>query len=301
MRTYELFKNIFFGLILLQVAPPLIKNIIKTYNNFLEPRARVAIIPLKGVLCDASPIIKQLHTYFKDSSIKAIVLKIECPGSATGTGQSIYDEIIALKARYQKPIVSLVENTCASGGYLIACATDHIVAPGMSLIGSIGVCLPYLFQVRQFIEKHNIAYVPLASGSYKLTGDPFTDMTEAQKTLLINMLNDSYEQFTTIVAHNRKLSMKGVNEWADGKIFTARQALQLGLIDEIGSVSAIVKVIKEKAMIEDDIEWVKKEKPLSLLANLFSGEQQESDTSLLEGAVNGVCTALESRYGTARL
>ena len=80
----------------------------------------------------ALPVIKQLHKYFKDSSIKAVVLRIECPGSASGTGQSIYEEIAHLKSQYQKPIVSLVENTCASGGYLIASATDYIVAPGMS-------------------------------------------------------------------------------------------------------------------------------------------------------------------------
>ena len=154
MRVYEWIKNIFFILILLQFAPSLIKNSIKSYNSFLEPNTKVAIIPLKGGIYEASPIIKQLHTYFKDPSIKAIVLKIDSPGSASGTGQSIYDEIMYLKGQYPKPIISLAENICTSGGYLIACATDHIIAPGMSIIGSIGVCLPYLFQLRQCMEEN---------------------------------------------------------------------------------------------------------------------------------------------------
>lgn len=301
MRAYDFLKNIFLALILLQVAPPLIKNIVKNYYNFLEPKSRVAIIPLKGVLYDASDTIKQLHTYFKDPTIKAIVVKMDCSGSATGTGQSIYDEIMHLKVHNQKPIITLVENTCASGGYLIASATDYIVAPGMSLVGSIGVCLPYLFQMREFIEKHTITYIPMTAGAYKSTADPFTDLKPEQKTLLQSMLNDSYEQFITMIAHNRKLSTSTAKEWADGKIFTGKQALKLGLIDEIGAVSAAVKIIKEKAMIEGDIEWVKKEKPLSALASLFSGEQPDNDSSLLEGAIHTVCATLENRYSAAKL
>ena len=163
------------------------------------------------------------------------------------------------------------------------------------------MCLPYLFQFRQFIEKYRVSYVPLASGAYKTTGDPFTDLTEDQKALLVGMLNDSYEQFTQIVAHNRKLSLNEVNKWADGKIFTGKQALQLGLIDELGSVSVIIKAIKEKAMIEGEIEWVKKEKPLNVLTSMFSGEQTDTDASLLGGAVNTVCATLENRYSAVRL
>lgn len=304
MRIYDFIKNIFFILILLQFAPPLIKNLVKSYTNFLEPSARIAIISLKGGIYEASPIIKQLHTHFKDTSIKAIVLKVDCPGSASGTGQAIYDEIMSLKGLHPKPIISLVENTCASGGYLIACATDYIIAPGMSCIGNIGVCLPYVFQLRQCMQENfKISYVPLAAGAYKLVGDPFIDMTADQKTLVQDMLNDSYEQFTTMVAHNRKLSTNTAHLWADGKIFTGKQAKELGLIDDIGSTSLAVKIIKEKAMIEDksEIEWVKQDKPLNSLAKIFSGDQSDSDGSLLESAINTLCTTLENRYGTVRL
>ncbi len=301
MNTLDLIKNIFFLLLFLYIFPPLVKNVVKSYQNFLEPKTSVAVITIKGALYDATPYIRQLHTYFKDKSIKAILLHMECPGSATGTGESIYNEIIHLKKEYQKPIFTLVENTCASGGYLIACGTDYIIAPGMSLVGSIGVCLPYVFQLRQLLEKNSITYVPLTAGTYKSATDPFTDLTPDQKTILLSMLDDTYEQFKTIVIDNRKLSTKTEKEWADGKIFTGQQALKLGLIDAVGSASTMVKIIKERAMIEGEIEWVKQIKPLSLIKSFLTGEQTDSDSSFIESSLNSLCTVLENRSLTPRL
>jgi protease-4 len=301
MRFFDFLKSIFLLLIMLQIAPPLVKNLVKQYQLIAEPRAQVAVIPIKGMLCNSSDYIKQLHTYFKDPSIKAILLKIECHGSATGTGQSISNEITHLKKIYQKPIVALVENVCASGGYLIACSTDYIVAPGMSLLGSVGVTIPYLFQVRQFIEDHKVYYEPIAAGSYKLMTDPFSNLTPEQKALLQGVVDDSYNQFVEIVAHNRKLSTTTVKDWADGKIFTGKQALALGLIDENGSASHVIKVIKDRAMIEGEIEWVKKEQPISFVKSLVTGEEPDNDGSMLESAVNSLCSTLESRYSGARL
>jgi len=297
----ELLKNLLFFFLFLQIAPPLVRNVVKTYGDMLEPKARVAVVSIKGVQYDASPTIKLLHSYFKDPAIKAIVLKINCPGSTTGTGQSIYDEITHLKTQYQKPIITQVEDTCASGAFLIACATDHIVAPGMALIGSIGVSLSYLFQLRQFIENYNIKYIPLTAGAYKSTGDMFTDITPEQKALLNSMLNDSYEQFVSIVAHSRKLALNTASTWADGKVFTGKQALALGLIDELGSFSTVTKVVKEKALIEGDIEWIQEQKTMGFLTRLFSPEQSQQTSSIIERTVHGICSALEHRYSATRL
>lgn len=303
MRIFELLKNIFFALILLQIAPSLIKNVIKTYSNILEPKARVAIIPIQNELRDAAPIVKQLKTYFEDPLIKAIALKIDCPGSTTGTGQAIHDEIAHLKACHPKPIISLVENTCASGAYLIACATDHIVAPGMSIIGSIGVKFSNIFQLQRLIEKYDVGSVSISSSPYKTAGDLFTNMTPEQKEMLQKIVDDSYEQFTLTVAHDRKLSIITIKDWADGKIFTGKQALALGLIDTLGSSSIATEIIKEKAMIEKgtEIEWVKKEKPLSLITRLISDQEDTGDGPLLETIINTICSVVETRASIPRL
>ena len=294
MSFFDYLKNIFLILILLQIAPPLLKSIKKQYEHYLEPRTQVAVIPIKGILYDSSSYIKLLHKYFKAPNIKAILLKMECAGSASGTGQALYNEIMELKKEYPKPVIVLVENMCASGGYLISCAADHIVAPAMATIGSIGVYLPYLFQLREFMEQYKVHYTPIAAGTYKSTTDPFIDITPEQKELLQSMVNDSYDQFINLVAKSRKLSITSAPEWADGKLFTGKQALKLGLIDEVGSAYNAIKVIKQKAMIEGEIEWVKEQPARGLLSSLLTGYQPDDNSSLLSSLIQKIYPMLKT-------
>ncbi|MDP3889258.1 MAG: signal peptide peptidase SppA [bacterium] len=302
MTFYDYLKNILLILILLQFAPSLVENIKKQYGRYLEPQTPVAVIPIKGILYDSSSYVRQLHKYFKEPKIKAILLKMECAGSTSGTGEAIYNEIMELKKEYPKPVVVLVENVCASGGYLIACAADHIVAPSMATIGSIGNYLPFLFQLREFLQDYKIRYISIKGGKYKTTGDPFVDMTSEEQALLQSMAHDAYDQFVHIVAKARKLSITATLERAEGKIFTGNQALKLGLIDEVGSAYNAIKVIKNKAMIEGEIEWVKEHQPTSLLSSLLGGSSPtDNDSSFLSCMVNSICTTLETRYTSAKM
>jgi len=303
MNFWNYLKNIFLVLIFLQLAPSLIENIKKQYGRYLEPQTKVGVVPVRGILYDSAHYIKQLNTFFKDQSIKAILVRMESPGSAAGTGQAIYNEITALKKIYKKPIITLVENTCASGGYYIASATDYIIAPGQAIVGSIGTQLPYLFQLRQFIEDHKINYIPIKAGTYKSVGDPFIDMTPEEQALLQGVVNDSYQQFTEDIATARKLNLANAPIWADGKIFSGRQALKLGLIDELGSAHTAIKVLKEKALIETEIEWVKVPQKTGLL-KLFGGSQEDDSSSmfnsLVDSIANRLCSFVETRYMTPR-
>lgn len=293
MKFFDLLKNIFLILIIIQFAPSLIEGIRKQYSHYIEPKTQVGIIEIKGLLTDSSSYIKQLHTFFKNTEIKAILLKMDCHGSASGTGQAIANELQQLKNEYHKPVVILVENVCASGGYWIASSADYIVAPTTALIGSIGSKFSYTFQLRDFIENYKVKYISLKAGAYKTAADPFVDMTPAEQAMLQSVLDDTYHQFTHSIAQARKLSLNKVNEWADGKIFTGHQALKLGLIDEVGSVHNAIKVIKDKALIEGDIEWIYPPKERSLLASLIG---KDDDGSFTESAMNGICGFLEQRY-----
>ena len=287
---------IFLFFIAMSLLPLLIKGVSAFYNRYIESRAQVVVIPIKGVLYDSATHVKHLHTYFKDPSIKAILLKIECPGSAAATGEIIFHEINALKTQYPKPVIALVENVCASGGYYIATSADHIIASPMSLIGSVGVTFSYFFQLKDFIEQFKIKAVPLAAGEYKNTTNPFTELTPAQKQMLQELLNDDYEQFVNDVAQKRNLSVTTATQWANGKIFTGRQALKLGLIDELGSWSNAITAIKEKALIETDIKWVHPPSTTGFWA-LFGGDSEGTDDSMFTRMANSFCTALETRYG----
>lgn len=301
MKLFDYLKNIFFILILLQFAPALIENIKKQYGNFLEPKTKVGVLSIKGVLYNSETYAKHLHKFFKNNDIKAILIKMECPGSAAGTGQAIFNEILSLKKEFPKPIIVLVENLCASGGYYIACAADTIIAPSSAIIGSIGTYLPYTFKLKDFIEQYKIHYVPIKAGKYKAMTDPFVDFTVEDKALLQNLLNDSYQQFTIDVAKARKLSLNTASEWADGKIFTARQGLKLGLIDQLGSAYNAIKIIKEKAIIDGEIEWVHPKTETGVFARLFGAKGQDDENSIFTVLANNVCTFLENRYLTQRI
>jgi len=301
MTFFDYLKNIFLILILLQIAPSIIESIRKQYGRYLEPRTQVGVLPIKGVLYDSSFYTKQLQAFFKNGDIKAILLKMECPGSASGTGETLFNEIQTLKQEYQKPVIVLVENICASGGYWIACASDYIIAPSTALIGSIGAYFPYLFQLKNFIEDYKIRYESIKAGAYKAASDPFVDLTPEERALLQGVLDDTYQQFAQSVAKARKLPINTITEWADGKIFNGNQAHKLGLIDEIGSAQNAIKVIREKALIEGEIEWVHPPKQGGFLSKLFGGGQVDDDGSMFTSLMNNICTYLETRYTTARV
>jgi len=225
---------------------------------------------------------------------------MDCRGSTSGTAYSIYNEMKILKAAHPKPVIVLVENVCASGGYWISCAADHIIAGSTALIGSIGVTLPYLFGLRQFIEQYKITYTPVQAGKYKGVGNPFIDITPDDKLMLQSVLDDEYNQFTQIVAKNRNIPLAKKDEWANGRVFTGEQAKRIGLIDEIGSLSNAIKVIKDKALIVGEIEWVKPPAKAKSILEYLVGTQ-DSDSSVISNIVDQACMRLESRYAAAQV
>lgn len=303
MKLFDYLKNIFFLLIFLQFVPLLIDGLRKQYHQLIEPRTKVGVIMITGELADSEPYTKQLTKYFKDPSIKAILLKVDSPGGAAGTGESIYNELISLKNApeyHKKPIVALIENICASGAYYIACGSDYIIAPSTALVGSIGASFSNIafFHLNEFLAQYKIGYKPIYAGAYKNCIDPLTSATPEQEALLQGLLNDSYETFAQAVAKSRKLSLNAKDTWANGKIFTGKQAKELGLIDENGSSYNAIKVIREKALIEGEIEWVKQPMP-SPFSQFFSGSSTpDDDTSLLSACVKSICATLENRYCT---
>lgn len=280
MTLYEYAKYAIFTLIFLSILPGLIINLGKQYGQLIQPKTQVGLIELDGVLSNSSPFSAQLTKFFKNDDIKAIVLKIDCAGSSAGTGYALYNEITSLKKAHHKPVIALVENICASGGYWIACSTDHIVAPSTALIGSVGATFQYLFEFSKVLEQYNITYHSITAGTYKAIGDPFKPMTEGEQALLQGVLNDTYTQFTTSVAQSRQLPISTADTWANGKIFTGTQAKELKLIDQIGSLQDVIQVIKDKTLVVGDIAWVKPPSKRGLLNFIFDTSERDSDFSM---------------------
>ncbi len=227
MTLLNLLRSLLLLTIILYIAPFFVDGIKQQYINLLEPQTPIGVISITKPFHNDSYSTKELHSFFKDPNIKGILIKINCAETSSGTSQSLFHDIRCLKKQHPKPIIALVENMCLAGAYLIASACDCIIAPESALIGNIG----------QTFSTHTIQQA--------------TPENNAP-----NLENESYQQLIKQIALSRKLSLTTVANWADGKIFTGTQAIALGLINEIGSLCTVIKIIKEKALIEGEIKWV---------------------------------------------
>lgn len=244
-RLNSYLKTVFFIIVILQIMPPIIKNLLKYLETAANPKNKVGYIIVNEPIYSSTKYIKQLHTFFKDPEIKAIILKLDCPGGAAGSSQALMQEIEALKSQYPKPVVSYIENLCASGAYYAAAATDHIVSTGSAIVGSIGSRISTQFNVKKLLEKYDVQTETISSGKYKTILDPFSDMTPEHRECLQELSNDTYNQFIADIAERRHLSIENSHEWAEGKIFTGKQAYDLKLVDKIGNLSTAIEFIKK--------------------------------------------------------
>jgi len=268
MTLYEFLKSIILILVFATIIPFLLHNIKLQYNYFLEPYTYIAILPIKGSLSDSSVYSKNLRSFFKDPLIKGIVLKIDCFESAAGTSQIIFNEIQHYKKEYPKPVITLVENVCVAGGYLIASASDYIIAPETAIIGGIGR-YTYAEQLTHFLSHFAVNYC--------------IKKNSQEQNIHNNVLyNETYQHFIKQVATTRKLSLATVSNWANEKIFTGKQAYSLGLVNALGSMHTVISFLKEKALIDGEIEWIEKEHNKSnifqshLLQSIYSNIMKKS-------------------------
>ncbi len=288
MSLFDIFKNIAIIAISLQLGPMVLKSIKDQYTNYFESPTQVGILSIQGVIYDSVPYTKKLYKLFRDPKIKALLIDMNCFGSAAGTGQIMFSEITSLKKKYAKPVVVLVENICTSGGYLIACAGDYIIAPSAAIIGSIGSYFATI-QLNKFLEMHKV-HTDQTQSNTKTT-NPLATLTDKEIELVQGLQKDLYQEFTHMVAKARKLSLTRLEDWADGKIFTGKQALKLGLIDEIGTMEKAINVIREKALIEGDIEWIK----VSIKGSLLDFFADEND-NVVASALNNIFGVLGTEF-----
>lgn len=295
-KMSEYLGNIFLLILIMQFAPTVVTTLKKHYKALIEPPAYVGYLAIKGTIDDAGFYRRELKKFFDNKDIKAILLKIESPGGAAGSSESLFNEIAYLKKEHPKTVVTLIENVCASGGYYIASASDYIIASPAAILGSIGVFIGYP-EAYKLVEQFNVQYHAITSGKYKAAGNPFVPSSTDIDVMLQGISDDTYRQFTHDVAQKRKkLSLKNVDQWANGRIFTGHQALEKGLIDELGSLSTAENKIKELENIEGEIEWVKVPAPSPFAKILGAEEDGITGESLFSKFVHNFCTAVEERY-----
>ncbi|NPV05001.1 MAG: signal peptide peptidase SppA [Syntrophaceae bacterium] len=213
----------------------------------LLARERIGVVPLKGMITDAKPVVDILEKFSKDDSIKAIVLRIETPGGGVGPSQEIFEKVRSV--RKKKTVVASMGSMATSGGYYVACAAEKIVANPGSLTGSIGVIMHFT-NMEDLFKKVGLRASVIKSGRYKDAGSPFRDMTREERELLQALIDDVHEQFVEAVSEGRGLDKNRVIEVADGRIFTGRQALKINLVDELGDLDRAAEIAAKLAQLE---------------------------------------------------
>jgi protease-4 len=207
---------------------------------------------LGGYTANSMDLMNTIRQAGEREDIKAIVLRINSPGGSAVASQEISLELDRLRDKGKKIIVSMGD-TCASGGYWIACSSDYIMANGATLTGSIGVIMQ-LSNLEGLYEKLGIREEVIKSGKHKDMGSPARDMTEEERQLLEDIVGDSYDQFLEQVLKGRqgKISREELLEVADGRIISGRQALELGLIDDIGNYYDALAFARETAGLPEN-------------------------------------------------
>ena len=231
---------------------------------------KVAVVDITGIITQSDATIKLIHGYRDDSSIKAIVIRIDSPGGSVAPVQEIYSEL----QKIDKPIVASMGGTAASGGYYVACAADTIMANPGTLTGSIGVIMQFT-QLKGLYDKIGLEHQVIKSGEFKDTGSPFRGLTEKEQAVLQATVDDVYNQFvdTILEARNSLLNRSEIVELADGRIFSGQQALDSKLLDQLGNLPDAIELAAELANIDGKPKVVRKEKKTSLLEQLLGIQQ----------------------------
>jgi len=215
----------------------------------------IAIINIDGVIVESDKIVKALDAFNKDVNIKAIILRINSPGGSVSPSQEIYEKINQLKIDKKKPIVTSVSNVAASGGYYIAIGSDLIVANPGSIVGSIGVIMSYPI-AKNLLNNLGIDFNTYKSGEYKDSGSPYRYNTDNDDKYFNEVIEDLHSQFMNEVSLQRNISLNQLKEYAQGQIFTGNQALEIGLVDRIGTFEDALNISKNLANISGDIDLV---------------------------------------------
>jgi protease-4 len=202
---------------------------------------------LGGTSITPESIIEQLISAEKNPGIKAIIIRVNSGGGSAAASQEIFEELKKIK----KPVVVSVGDICASGAYYISCAADKIVANRSSSIGSIGVIMQ-ITNLEELYKKLGITYTTIKAGKYKDVGSPDRPLTDEEQGLLQEQTFKVYDQFINDVAQSRNIPVEKVKEIATGWVYLGTEALDLGLIDKIGTYKDAEMLAAELAGIKGE-------------------------------------------------
>lgn len=230
-----------------------------------KAREKILMVDVEGIISTTTAqgvferegdILSRVYTRLEkaadDENVKGLILRLNTPGGEVTASDIIYNEILKFKEKTGIPILGLMMGLAASGGYYVASACDYIIAHPSTLTGSIGV-ISVFPNLEELFGKIGVKVSIVKSGRMKDSGSVFREMTEEEKRIFQNIIEDYYKKFIDRVYDSRKkyISMDKLKEIADGRIFTASQALELKLIDEVGYFDSALEKVLDMARLKE--------------------------------------------------
>jgi protease-4 len=250
----------------------------------------IAKIRVDGTITEDEDLVRRLNEVADSKAVKGVMLSIDSPGGTTAGGEMIFDAI--RKVASKKPVVAQIGTIAASGGYLVACGADHIVARQTSIVGSIGVLVQYP-DLTGLMDKLGIKLESIKSSPLKAEPNPFNPTTDEERAVIRNMILDSYDWFVDLVAKRRNMDRAKALELANGAVFTGRQGKLKGLVDSLGGEQEAVSWLESQNLPAElkVIEWKRRPAEAGYLSYLGLAKQiggylglNAGDTSLLAEA-----------------
>jgi protease IV len=239
-------------------------NYVEKVIESTDAADKIAIVDVEGILTSEEQesilatkesqlvaFVEKLKRAEADDDVKAVVLRIDSPGGDVTTSDILYHELVRFKQRKKIPVVAAFMGVAASGGYYLASGCDTIVAHPTSITGSIGVISMH-FSLTGLLDKIGVKVEALKSGPRKDVGSPFRSLDDADRKLLQGLIDQFYSRFVDVVAEGRKgrLSAAEVKVLADGRVFTAQQALEAKLVDRVGYLEDAVGEALARAQVK---------------------------------------------------
>jgi len=243
---------------------------------------RIALIDVSGILLNSqemglfsegehpvSFLTEKLAKAASDGRVKAVLLRVNSPGGSVTASDTLYEEILAFKKKTGKPVVAYFQDVAASGAYYLACAADEIIAQRTSVTGSIGVIMQ-MMDVSGTMGKLGIEADAIKSGPFKDSGSPLRRMKPEERELFQGLVDGFYRQFVDVVAAGRpKLNREKIAKLADGRVYSAEQALEAGLVDRIATLSEAIESAKARAGVTI-ANTVTYHRPLAWKPNIYA-------------------------------
>ena len=234
---------------------------------------------------------EELKKAEQDKQVRALIVRVNSPGGTVTASDIMYREILSFKERTRRPVVAVMMDVAASGGYYVALAADTIVAHPTTVTGSIGTIM-LTVNAEGLLQKIGVAATAIKSAEHKDMGSPFRQLTADERAIFQAVIDDLQRQFLAKVIAHRKLSPETARKLADGRVYTADQALAHGLVDKIGYMSDAVATAKQAAGL-DEARVIVYHRPRQYRATYYA-RSEEASIGALDASLSGVASLTAS-------